>query len=359
MKTYYLETMPHVNESMRRVEAWYHQEVMDRAPIRFSEHNGIHNEDAEKVPEKYQELKDYWFDAEYQVESYIQKVRGVPVYAETFPVFYPNLGPGVYASFYGVPLKYGRTTSWAEHIISEIEDFDISKLKMDDKCENWKKIDELTDIALKRGSGIFFTGYTDLHPSLDCTADLMGVENLCLAILDSPEEVIRLTDKVCQDFTTVYDYYAERLKGQPSVSWMGIPSEDAMHIPSCDFCTMLSEKQFEQFALPYIEREVKHFKKNIFHMDGRGVARHLDKILSIPEIQAIQWVQGVGDDEPIMQWVPLIRKIQAAGKSVVVSLKTTELKEFMRAVNPKGIYLTMPASIEEQPEIVELVEKWR
>lgn len=359
MKTYYLETMPHVNESMKRVEAWYHQEVIDRAPIRFSEHNGIHNDKADQIPARYQELKDYWFDAEYQVDCYISKLKNSPVYAETFPVFYPNLGPGVYASFYGVPLKYGTTTSWAQHIIDDVETFEVSTLRIDRKCENWLKIDELTDMALLKGGGMFFTGYTDLHPSLDCTADLMGVENLCMSILDSPEAVLELTDKVCEDFPAVYEYYAGRLNGTPSVSWMGIPSEESMHIPSCDFSTMLSKDQFEKFALPYIEREVKHFQKNIFHMDGRGVARHMDMILSIPEIQAIQWVQGVGDDEPILQWVPLIKKIQAAGKSVVVSLKTSELKEFMGAVHPKGIYLTMPASIEEQPDIVKMAEQWR
>lgn len=57
---------------------------------------------------------------------------------------------------------------------------------------------------------------------------------------------------------------------------------------------------------------------NIFHMDGKGVAHHMDAILELPNVQAIQWVQGVADDMPIMQWTPLIQKIQAAGKSVVV-----------------------------------------
>ena len=58
---------------------------------------------------------------------------------------------------------------------------------------------------------------------------------------------------------------------------------------------------------------------NIFHLDGKGVARHLDEILNVPEIQAIQWVQGAGADQPILPWLPLIKKIQTAGKGVVVT----------------------------------------
>lgn len=47
---------------------------------------------------------------------------------------------------------------------------------------------------------------------------------------------------------------------------------------------------------------------NIFYLDGRGVARHLDAILELPNVNAIQWVQGVGLDQPILQWIPLIAR---------------------------------------------------
>lgn len=122
---------------------------------------------------------------------------------------------------------------------------------------------------------------------------------------------------------------------------------------------MLSPELFEEFCLPYLLEEVKLAPYNIFHLDGPGVARHLDVLLKIDEIQAIQWVQGLGNDAPIMQWVPLIKKIQQAGKSVVVGLKKEELKEFMSEVSPKGIYLTMDASYDEQESIVNLIKRWK
>jgi hypothetical protein len=86
--------------------------------------------------------------------------------------------------------------------------------------------------------------------------------------------------------------------------------------------------------------------------------RHLDRIMELPEIQAIQWVQGVGDDLPIMQWLPVIKKIQAAGKSVIVDLQPSELEGFIAATKPEGILLCISAPQDIQPAILKRVEKW-
>jgi len=88
------------------------------------------------------------------------------------------------------------------------------------------------------------------------------------------------------------------------------------------------------------------------------VARHIDAILTLPNLQAINWDQGCGSDEPIMQWLPLIKKIQEAGKSVIVDLKMHELDEFMKKVDPTGILLWIPAEPSEQKDILERVSQW-
>ena len=70
-------------------------------------------------------------------------------------------------------------------------------------------------------------------------------------------------------------------------------------------------------------------------------------------------MQGVGADKPIMQWVPFIKKIQAAGKSIVVDLEPQELEPFIDAVSPKGIYLCMnEKNPEAQKQIIARLLKW-
>ena len=132
---------------------------------------------------------------------------------------------------------------------------------------------------------------------------------LCYDMVDQPDQVKRLAELATQDFERIYDHFDRMLKdaGQLSVSWMGIPSYGRMHIPSCDFSAMISPAFFQEFGLPILQREVKSMTHNIFHMDGKGVARHLEAILSVPEVHAVQWVQGVGKDYAIMQWVPFIK----------------------------------------------------
>ncbi len=162
-------------------------------------------------------------------------------------------------------------------------------------------------------------------------------------------------------FLMVFEHFDALLKanGLPSVTWMAIPSFGRMHIPSSDFASMISPQQFRTYALPALLAEVQHMTHNIFHVDGKSVARHLDAILELPNLQAIQWVQGVGADAPIMQWVPLIQRVQTASKSIVVDLAPEELDSFIEAVRPEGIFLTMASADEAQKEaILKRVARW-
>ena len=181
-------------------------------------------------------------------------------------------------------------------------------------------------------------------------------------MIDSPQQVTRLTELAIADFEAIYDHFDVQLKaaGQLSVSWMGIPSTGRMHIPSCDFANLISPAMFRQFGLPILQREGRSMTHNVFHVDGKRIARHLDAILSVPEVHAIQWVQGVGDDQPIMQWTPLLQRLQARGVPVIVDLHKAELDDFMAAMRPQGLFLWIAADSEdEELAIIRRLEQWR
>lgn len=353
-----LERKPDFDMAMKRIYAWFAGEIIDRVPVRFSAHNSFVGE---RHPQhNWKSLKDQWFDVEFQVESFANSIKSRKFLAETFPVFWPNLGPNVFAAFYGCRLEYAGVTSCAEPCIGNWED--IVKLRLDMKNEYFTRIVELMEYALEVCPGRFMVGYTDLHPGVDCVAAWRDTQNLCFDLFDSPDEVKQAIEIATKDFQIIYDHFDSILKGrnQLSVTWMGIPSFGKVHIPSCDFSALVSAEQFVGFCLPVLQKEVRPMTHNIFHLDGKDVARHLDLILEVPEIQAIQWVQGVGDDKPIMQWVPLIRKIQAAGKSVVVDLEVKELEHFISELEPEGLLLCLPVDTEEeQAEILKRIEKWQ
>jgi hypothetical protein len=354
-----IEGMPHFDMSMKRVYAWYQCEVVDRPPIRFMAHNAFLDTGIDLSQMTPAERRACWFDVEYQVDLFEKSIEGHTFHGETFPIFWPNLGPNVYAAFYGLELEFGEVTSWSEPILQAWDDVD--RLKLDTDSVYFKKIEELTQHALERCKGKFMVGYTDLHPGVDCAAAWRGMDQLCIDMVDSPEQVEWLIELAIADFEWVYDHFDAMLKAynQPSSTWMGIPSFGRMHIPSCDFAALISPRFFGEYALPVLEREVKSMSHNIFHLDGKGVARHLDAILSVPEVDAIQWVQGVGDDLPIMQWVPFIKELQARRVPVIVDLNTDELDEFLAAMEPEGLFLWVATESEEE-ELVLLrkVERW-
>ncbi|MFN8006948.1 MAG: hypothetical protein U0V70_08000 [Terriglobia bacterium] len=343
---------------MKRVEAWFANEMIDRPCVRFSEHNADFSSSHSLAGRNWPDLKARWFDAEFQVDFFLESIRGRTFLGETFPVFWPNLGPNVYAAFHGSELEFGEVTSWIRHPIQHWTD--MPALKFDRRNIYFQKIEELTRVALEKCGDRFLVGYTDLHGSLDCAADWRDPENLCLDLFDCPEKVHALVRLANENFIPLFNHYDATLKahGQLSVTWMGIPSRGKMHIPSCDFTSLISTKNFEAFYLPTLLSEVKVMDHLVFHVDGKGMIRHLDRILSIPEIQAIQWAQGVGDDLPILQWLPLIKRIQAAGKSVLVDLQLSELEPFISALDPKGLYLCIAASEENQPAILKRIERW-
>jgi hypothetical protein len=353
-----LEQKPDFEKSMERIYAWYNQELIDRPPIRFSAHNAEYNEVHMLTDRDWKSLKDRWWDTEYQLELFEYQLKKSVFNAETFPVFWPNLGPEVYTAFYGVELLYREVTSYAVPIIIDWSILD--KIVLDFNNEYFRKIEEMTYKALERCTGKYMVGYTDFHPGFDCAAAFRDAQQLCIDLLLEPDQVKRLIDISSRDFHKIFDHFDSILKkhNQLSVTWMGIPSFGKMHIPSCDLGTLISPNQFEEFVLPVLKNEVKPMTHNVFHLDGVGVAKHLDMILALPEINAIQWVQGVGDDLPIMQWVPLIKKIQAAGKSVVIDLHLSELESFMKEIKPNGIFLCIAADPDIQHAIIKKVEKW-
>jgi hypothetical protein len=351
-----LEGKPDFARAMERVSAWWRGEVLDRAPVRFSAHNAF-------VSEKHgngawPSVRDKWLDAEFQVDLFLESIEGRTFHGETFPVFWPNLGPNYYASLYGCELRFDEVTSWALPCLKGWDD--LARLKLDLDGVYHRKIQELTAFALERCPGKFMVGYTDLHPGLDCVAAWRDTQQLLFDLCCQPDEVRAAMELATRDFQAIYDSFDRTLKAhrQPSVTWMGIPSFGRMHIPSCDFSSMISPEHFDEFVRPALEREVKGADHKVFHVDDKGVARHLDAILGIPEIQAIQWVQGLNEDKPILQWVPLVRRVQAAGRSAVVELELAELEAFMSEVPPQGIFLCIAADEADQPDILARVARW-
>ena len=101
----------------------------------------------------------------------------------------------------------------------------------------------------------------------------------------------------------------------------------------------------------------------IYHLDGAGALKHLPRILEIERIDCIQWIQGAGKPLP-SQWIELLQRIQAAGKSVQLFYAGAhggdadfqqEVEILCDALDPRRLFLVIEArSVAEADRLVRL-----
>jgi len=348
---------PDFDMCMARIYAWYEQHIIDRPPVRFLHHD-IEYEKHRTVKGPWKTSEERWLDVDFQVQTFIDSLETTEFLGETFPVYWPNLSSLAYNLFLGQPAVFDDVTAWTHPCIDDLEDLPTLKVQWDGKY--FKAVEAMTQRAVELAEGKFLVGYTEMYAGIDCSAMLRGAEKLCLDLVLRPDPLKHLIDSVYEEFPQVYSHFDRILKehGQLSVTWMNLPSFETFNVLACDFATHISPVHFEEFCVPHLRKEAKLCRHNVYHLDGPGVARHIDAILSLPNLQAIHWVQGYGIHESIMQWLPLIKQIQEAGKSVIVDLKMHELEEFMKNVDPTGIMLWIPAEPSEQKEILGRVSQW-
>jgi len=181
---------PDYNQCVERIEAWFQGEILDRVPIRFHRHNAEYDVVATL---KHANQRERWFDAEYQVDEFAKSIRGMRFNAETFPIYMPNVGPNAYAAFHGGDMTFEETTSWYHEIIHNY-DTDLAKIQFSKEGVFYKKILELTKVALEKFDHNYLVGYTDLHPGLDCALAWRGTNDLCMDLILEPENAQKLFD---------------------------------------------------------------------------------------------------------------------------------------------------------------------
>jgi hypothetical protein len=292
------------------------------------------------IPEtkSYTTERDRWLDFDYRVDRALLEVDLKEYVAETFPVFEPNLGPDIVSTIFGLNLEFEPSTSWGSPVVETIEQ--IMAIEPTFDAELWQAVTRLQQMGLEAGRGRWITLFTDLHPNMDVPSALMGPEALCMAIADEPEAVARVLKQVTVTCLEAYQRQIAPLveEGLPIGCWMRALSRCRTHAPQCDFSAMIGPLFFQQHVLPSIREEMALADRNIYHLDGPSALHHLDALLHVPEIDAIQWVYGAGNG-PARKWLPVYRRILNAGKAIRVEAEDVEdIRCLSEELGSKGVW---------------------
>lgn len=353
-----IEGIPDWEKRLARVDAFWDRQILDRPVVCVCapKNDSLYPWPADKT---YASQRDRWMDFEHLADRALANAMNREYLGDALPHTFPNLGPEVFNAYLGMELEFGENTSWSHPNLHEWSGLDA--IAFDPANAYWRAISDFTDILLAKGKGKFYTGLTDFHPGGDAAAAFRDPQEFNIDLIESPDEVKRLLRKVTDLYFQVFDLSWERLRaaGQAITSWPGIVSTRKWYVPSNDFSCMVSPAMFNEFFLPGLIEECRALEASIYHLDGVNALGHLDSLLEIKELNAIQWVYGAGHGRS-SDWMPVYKRCQAAGKGLQIYLEPNEFDLFMEQLRPEGLFIsTWVGSKEEGEALLRKVARWR
>lgn len=331
-------------QARRRLEAWWKGELVDRCACMVSApRKGV----KPKLPTPPTDLRKRWTDPGYVVARWLAEAEGTYWGGESIPSFFPNTGPTTMGQFLGCEVVYHETTTWKRPFVEDW-DRDFPKAVFDPRNENWQDVLRLTRAGLEVAPGKFMLGVTDLGGFSDVVSAARGPERLCMDLLDCPEKIVRLRGPITEIWKRMFDQLhgmiSKKLEG--CIGWMGVWAPGATFHPQDDFSCMISDAMFREIFLPPLLEQFAHIDWNLYHLDGPNALQHLDTLLAVEDIEAIQWVHGAGH-KPMTKWIWLLKKIQQSGKRIIVYCEPEEVERIMRELSSKGMLLATRAKTED------------
>jgi 5-methyltetrahydrofolate--homocysteine methyltransferase len=172
-------------------------------------------------------------------------------------------------------------------------------------------------------------------------------EELLYDLTDYPSEVSALESRLNDEWLKCFWQFHGLIKpiGHGFTTWMPLVSDfDKPYYPiQCDFCVMISPQMFERFVLPSLDRVSRDIGCAVYHLDGPEEIRHLDMILSLEHVHAIQWTplpQGGKQYFNDKMSLEVYRRAKAAGKKAAVfHVDPGQVADIYNAAGPDGMFI--------------------
>ena len=350
MMTMELKWKPDFDLTVRRFEAWWVGQMIDRPPITCS----VKPARPYRGPDKQHDtLRQRWLDVTYNVERQIAELERTDFVGDRLPILLPNVGPELTATLLGCELEFSDHSSWSVPIISDIEQWrDIPRRPLDFDNIYWQTIVHMTDLALEMCDGRYMVGVADLHDNYDTLAALRDPQQLCMDLIDCPDLIEQAGRATTRVLIEAFGRLWQRIEptGFGCTTWCPIHHSGPAYVPSCDFWCMVGPEVACDFVLPDILTEMTILERSIFHLDGPDALRHLDLLLEIPQLNAVQWVFGAGNG-PASKWLGVYRRVLDAGKSVqVLADDADDALNVLKQLGGKGLWLLVNQTFDTTAE---------
>jgi hypothetical protein len=350
---------PDLDQTCRRFEAWWRRDMWDRPPatVRVAPARPY-----DGPVRRHASLRERWFDVSFAVESALARLRQHDYLGDALPFWMPNVGPELTGTLLGCELEFGEDTSWSEPIVHDVDQWRALAAREPDFANPyWRAIEAMTLQAIDAFAGEAMVGLADLHGNYDILAALRDPQMLCLDLVDDPEAVRGAADAAvrafCAGLVRLHELIAPT--GQPMTTWTPFAYRGLAYVPSCDFWCLVGPDMARDVILPAIVAEMRPMQRSVFHLDGPQALPHLDLLLQLPQLDAVQWVYGAGNG-PAARWIDVYRRIRAAGKSVhLLAESAADAMTVLDAIGPAGVWIDVVEPFDTAAEATRFLDQLR
>jgi hypothetical protein len=264
--------------------------------------------------------------------------------ADILPVAGTDIGPGSLALLMGSDALLAEDTVWFLPSMDPVDPESHPSLHFMPNSKWWHITEATLTACAELARGKYTVGCPDLVENVDILAALRDPQLLLMDMLERPDWVVEKVWEVNQVFFEVYNRIYDIIKLADGSSVFGAfrlwgPGKVAK--VQCDTSAMFSPAMFEKFVLPALTEQCEWLDYSMYHLDGHHCIQHLDLLLDIDALDAIEWTpdpQVPQGGDPT--WYPMYRKILDAGKSVqAIGVEPEEVMPLLDAVGGKGMYI--------------------
>ncbi|MHB9132286.1 MAG: uroporphyrinogen decarboxylase/cobalamine-independent methonine synthase family protein [Armatimonadota bacterium] len=360
-----LSLKPDWAEARERLTAWWRGEIVDRVCLGITCYPVDPGLVSPTLDLSALTPEEYFLNAEVRLAQIEYSVANTGWYGEAFPNASLDLGPGSLALYLGSTPGYSWETVWFHPWPAAAEG---ALPEYDEHNPIWVRHQQMLQQLATAAKGRYLPDIPDLVEGLDIVSSLRGNDELLFDLVDNPEWVHACQERLVDLYFRYYDRCYDICKGEDgSVSFTAfmVWAPGRMAKLQCDFSAMISPEMYAEFQLPYLRRICQGLDYSVYHWDGPTALPHLDNLLAIPELNAIQWTPGAGANEVWHEeWYPYYKRALDGGKSLLLmgSYNPDGMERLVKTFGPQGLYLYAwgaPSPADAEALLARAARNWR
>ena len=348
-------------DAKQRMLAWWAHENSGRCGMGVTAPRDEPTE-IEVPPPQGDTPEDRWYDLDY-LSAACEADHARTFYGgEAFPVWHVGYpGRASHAGCLGSRVELDWGTGWIHtHPAMAGETIDYESLRIDESSRALRFQLALLRRGAADAKGKSIPGVGAFGGCGDTLGSLRGTERLLYDVAERPGEVraaeLYLMDQWCR----LYDRYHEitREAAEGSTCWFDLWSPGKFYASQNDFSYMISPRMYEDIFLPALVRQLEFLDHSVYHVDGIGAFVHVDMLCGLDDLQALQILPGAGKPSPL-HYMPVLKKVQAAGKNLHISIGPGEVKTALDELSARGLFIQTSCRTEaEAKDLLTKAERW-